>query len=233
MVKFDLDRDSRVTQAVDRLIDMSLSADDGAYLGSEPQLLEALGVSRPTLRQAARLVANDRLIDVRPGQKGGFYAARPDARDTIRAPARFLRLQGATLSDVHSIARGIAEDAAEAACRCSDAGLIDALSDFKATIGLDDTVEDTPQAFVKRETKLASLIARMSGNPVVELFMAIGYSFGLDEQKGRFYQSADDRQRARDLQRHLCDAILAGDGDLARLMTRRRADLIATWLERA
>src|SRR3546814_4388112 len=79
------------------LADLSLAAAPGDHLGAEDDLLQRFGVSRPTLRQAAKLVERDRLISIRRGIKGGYFAERHDARDAIQSLARFLRLRGATL----------------------------------------------------------------------------------------------------------------------------------------
>ena len=56
---------SLVERTARQLIEMSMAAAAGDYLGSEPDLLAAFEVSRPTLRQAAKLVAADRMIQVR------------------------------------------------------------------------------------------------------------------------------------------------------------------------
>ena len=84
-----------VAKTARRLAELSLASDAGAYLGAEADLLQQLEISRPTLRQAAKIVESDRLISVRRGVKGGFYAERPNAQDAIKALARYLRMNGA------------------------------------------------------------------------------------------------------------------------------------------
>ncbi len=79
------------------LVDMSLEAKPGEYLGAEKDLLQKFGISRPTLRQAAKMVERDRSISVRRGSKGGFFAERLDAGDAIESMTRLLRL----LSRIH------------------------------------------------------------------------------------------------------------------------------------
>ena len=217
---------ARTARALARL---SLDSEPGAYLGAEQDLLASLGISRPTLRQAAKIVESDRLISVRRGTHGGFYAERPDAADAIRALTRFLRLRGATIGHVAAVNRMVSEEAAGLAAGCADEALRSQLAGFAATI--EDN--DTPRAMILAETELARLIAMMSGNPAIELVMAIGYSFGLEEESGAFYRLANQREVARKLQRGLCDAILDRDADVARLMMRRRAMTIAGWIEQA
>lgn len=226
------ERVSLVEQTARKLTDLSIQAGEGAYLGSETDLLAAFDVSRPTLRQAAKLVAADRMIEVRKGQGGGFYASRPDAVDVIRAPARYLRLNGATIEDIQAVTQPIAEAAAEAACHCQDGALLERLAVFRAGVEQGLRREETPETLIHKETELARLLAEMSGNPAFELFIEIGYTFGRKEQNVRLFQTAEDRQRARELQRLLCDAVLARDVDIARLMIRRRSHMIAEWLQR-
>lgn len=218
----------RVDRTATALADLSLAAVPGDHLGSEDELIGKLGVSRPTLRQAAKIVEADRLLSVRRGTRGGFYAARPDAADVIRAPARYLRLNGATLADVHAVASSITEGVGESAARCTDPDLRQRLTDFRDRIASNDSVAD----LIRAETDLSRLLGEMSGNPAARLFIEIGYTFGRDERQVRFYQTGEDRERARNLQRGLCDAVLAGDPDIARLMMQRRSAMIREWLAR-
>ena len=184
------------------------------------------GVSRPTLRQAAKLVERDRLISIRRGAQGGYYAERPDARDAIQSLARFLRIKGANLGHVIQVTRPVSEEAAVAAARRRSEADVEALQAFVATIDS----HDTPRDLIAAEVEMAQLIARMSGNPVVELVMEIGYSFGLDERGSDLYADADRRERTRTMQRSLLGAIIDGDPDIARLMMRRRSDQFDEWL---
>jgi DNA-binding FadR family transcriptional regulator len=208
------------------LAELSLAGDSGRYLGSEDELLARFSVSRPTLRQAAKMVATDRLVDVRRGSGGGFYASRPDAADSVRTLARYLRLKGADLADIMVVAGPVGEEAAALASQCSNPAMRGQLVAFSRRID----ANDTPLALVRAEAELARTLATMSGNATIELVMAIGYSFGLDEQGVRFYAKAEDRAQARELQHALVDAVLSGDAEVARLMMRRRFALIASWL---
>lgn len=215
-----------VARTARALAEISLSVEDGAFLGAEDDLLARLGVSRPTLRQAAKIAENDRLVSVRRGIKGGFYASRPDAADAIRTLTRFLRLKGATLEHIMAVSRLVSEEAGVLACACSDDGLRARLAAFA------DTVErnDTPGAMIRAEADLVHLIAAMSGNPAIELVMEIGFSFGMEEERTGLYQDVAHRQDARKLQRQLCDAILDRDADIARLLMHRRSATLAGWL---
>lgn len=222
--------DSLVVRTARALADLSLAATDGAYLGAENDLLEKLGISRPTLRQAAKIVESDRLIVVKRGLKGGFFATRPDARDAIRAPALYLRMNGAQIGHVHAVTRLISEEAAAEAARCNDPALRAQLAALRASIESDAVADETPAEVIQRETELARLLGEMSGNPAILLFMEIVYAFGFLSKNLKFYHRAEDRLANRIRQRGLCDAVLSQDVDVARLMMRRRSDLVSGWI---
>ena len=215
--------ESLVIKTARALSELSLAAGKGAYLGSEDELLHQLSVSRPTLRQAAKIAESERMITVRRGIKGGFYAERPDAADSIKALARYLRLNGATMSDVFVISGPVAEEAGALAALCTDEQLRAELEEFVTKIDFNDT----PGSTIRAEAELARLLARMSGNPAVQLVMEIGYTFGMEERSGRFFGSAEERAAARRLQHSLCRSVLEGDGDVARVMMRRRSQMIS------
>jgi GntR family transcriptional regulator, transcriptional repressor for pyruvate dehydrogenase complex len=221
--------ETRVARVARELGALSLAGDDGAFLGAEDELLARLGVSRPTLRQAAKIAENDRLISVRRGTKGGFYAARPDANDAIRALARYLRLKGATLGDILVVSRLVAEEAVERACACADDALRLELAAFARRI----EQNDTQAAMIGSESKLVHLISAMSSNPAIELVMAIGFSFGMEEQGVTLYRESGHRAQARKLQLGLCRAVLDGDAEIARVMMRRRSTMLAQWVAEA
>lgn len=215
-----------VARTARELAELSLAYEDGAFIGAEDELLSRLRVSRPTLRQAAKITENDRLISVRRGIKGGFYASRPDAQDAIRTLARFLRLKGSTLTDIMAVSRLVSEEAVTLACQCTRDDLRERLAAFAARIDSNDT----PAAMIGAESELVQIVSEMSGNPAIELVMAIGFSFGMEEQRTGLYRSAEQRATARKLQRQLCQAILDRDPDIASVLMRRRSATMQQWI---
>jgi GntR family transcriptional regulator, transcriptional repressor for pyruvate dehydrogenase complex len=67
-----------------RLRERVLAVENGALLGSEEALVNELGASLSTVRQAARLLEGEGLLRVKRGINGGYYGSRPD-ENTIRA----------------------------------------------------------------------------------------------------------------------------------------------------
>ena len=225
-MKMSVRTETLASRTARALADLSLAAEPGDHLGAEDDLIQRFGISRPTLRQAAKLVERDRLISIRRGIKGGYFADRPDARDAIQSLARFLRLKGATLGNVIQVTRPVSEEAAVAAAARRNDADVERLRAFLATV--DD--RDTPRDLIAAEVELARLIAGISGNPVVELVMEIGYSFGLDEEGRDLYADPGRRARTRAMQRSLCQAIVDGDPEVARLMMNRRSRQFDEWL---
>src|SRR6202042_1928617 len=80
----------------------------GETLPAESQLMEQYGVSRPTLREAFRILEAETLISVRRGSRGGPRIVAPDASVAARYVGLLLQIQGATINDVYE-ARMISE----------------------------------------------------------------------------------------------------------------------------
>ena len=85
--------------------------DEGDSLGHEPDLIERFGVSRPSLREALRILEAEGLITVVRGVLGGVVVHRPDQRQTARTAALVLQARNVSLADVFD-ARTIIEPAA-------------------------------------------------------------------------------------------------------------------------
>ena len=84
---------------------------EGDSLGHEPDLVERFGVSRPSLREALRILEAEGLISVLRGTLGGVVVHEPDRRMTARTAALLLHARNVSLADVHE-ARSLLEPVA-------------------------------------------------------------------------------------------------------------------------
>jgi len=73
----------------------------GMTLPTEGELMVQLGVSRPTLREAYRILETESLISVRRGVGGGALVLAPDIAVGARYVGLLLQLDGATIADVY------------------------------------------------------------------------------------------------------------------------------------
>lgn len=74
---------------------------EGDALPPEPTLMAQFGVSRPTLREAFRVLEAEVLISVRRGAHGGARVHAPSPAVAARYAGLVLEHRGATLGDVH------------------------------------------------------------------------------------------------------------------------------------
>lgn len=73
---------------------------DGDHLPHEAELMEHFSVSRPTLREAVRVLEAERLVEVRRGSRTGARICVPGPEVVARPASLLLELSGATVADV-------------------------------------------------------------------------------------------------------------------------------------
>lgn len=73
----------------------------GALLPSEVVLMQEFGVSRPTLREAFRILESEAIVEVQRGARGGGRVLQPDGAVAGRYLGLLLQYQGVPLSDVY------------------------------------------------------------------------------------------------------------------------------------
>lgn len=73
----------------------------GETLPPEVQLMGQYGVSRPTLREAFRILETETLITVRRGSRGGAQVMTPDSSVAARYVGLLLQMRQTTLVDVY------------------------------------------------------------------------------------------------------------------------------------
>jgi DNA-binding FadR family transcriptional regulator len=108
---------------------------EGDYLPHEADLMAHFGVSRPTLREAVRVLESERLVEVRRGSRTGAKVCVPGPEIVARPAGLLLELAGATLADVYAARTEIEPPAARLLGERGDADAADELEALIPAIG--------------------------------------------------------------------------------------------------
>ncbi|MDR3655082.1 MAG: GntR family transcriptional regulator [Mycobacterium sp.] len=138
---------------------------DGDFLPNESELMAHFQVSRPTLREAVRVLESERLVEVRRGSRTGARVRVPGPEIVARPAGLILELSGATLADVMT-ARIVIEPAA--------AKLLAEVGTVRAHKELKRLVDAIPDAWEAGELASASAnfhrrIVELSGNATLAM----------------------------------------------------------------
>lgn len=194
------------------IVDGTLS--EGDSLGHEPDLVERFGVSRPSLREALRILEAEGLITVVRGALGGVVVHEPNERMTARTAALVLQARNVPLADVYD-ARSMLEPTAAAtiarSSRRRSAG-----KELVRLIDEQETCIDDPEAFGVANARFHERLVSLAGNQtftiVAEMLNEIvSRAVTAVSHAGPADQSTDTRKRGIRSQRRLVELIVDGD----------------------
>ncbi|EJO89514.1 GntR family transcriptional regulator [Mycobacterium colombiense CECT 3035] len=187
---------------------------EGALLPPESELMSRFGVSRPTLREAFRVLESESLIEVQRGVRGGARFTRPKRETLARYAGLILEYEDVTLKDVYD-ARATLETpmVIELANRRNPEAIAE-LEDI-----LEREEQFTGAAGINVRTEFHAAIARLSGNKTMQMVSEMLHHIietanrSLQPTKGARAESS--AKRASKTHRMLLDLIKAGEGDKA------------------
>jgi DNA-binding FadR family transcriptional regulator len=217
-------------QTVEALREEALRCAEGELVGSEDELLARHQVSRPTLRQAAALVAQEQLLQVRRGVKGGYIARRPTGRAVAHMAAIFLRSRGTSIDEVSQSIGPIRAELSRLAASNLDDASRKALEDFLQREA-DASEKVGGFAASTDESEFGQLLGAASHNSVLSLFFDIIFDLRANGWPGHDYLiGRPERIKAyRQLRARLIQAILDGDSSVAELLSHRISELLHPW----
>ncbi|WP_067650700.1 FadR/GntR family transcriptional regulator [Nocardia harenae] len=139
---------------------------DGDHLPHEAELMEHFAVSRPTLREAVRVLEAERLVEVRRGSRSGARVGVPGPEVLARPAALLLELSGATVADVY-VAREAIEPAA--ARLLAETGTEEAFDELERIV--DEAIPSSFAAgtFAKTATEFHLRMVQLAGNATLAL----------------------------------------------------------------
>lgn len=210
----------------------ALAHADGELIGSEDDLVARHGVSRPTLRQAAALVAQEQLLQPKRGVGGGYVARRPTSRAVTHMASIYLQIHGAGLEQIVQSVEPIRTELARLAAIFLDDASRAALREYVEREEQRSAEGPSYRAFLRGEREFGRVIGKASRNQVLSLFLEILYDLASslrgqsDLMVGRPERTALYRQQRM----RIVEAVLEGDADLAVLASRRCSALGLQWM---
>lgn len=138
---------------------------EGDGLPPESVLMQQFGVSRPTLREAFRILESEQLITIRRGARGGAQVHAPSGDAAARYAALLLQYHGATLRDIYR-----AREVIEPACvrQLASRRTNQQLRALRAALDEEGERIGTPDA--QESTDFHRLVVEMAGNQTLLLF---------------------------------------------------------------
>ena len=140
---------------------------EGDALPPEATLMSQFGVSRPTLREAFRVLESEALISVRRGARGGARVHAPNGDVAARYAGLVLQFRGATLADVYEARKAIELPAVSHLTQRRPAAALHALD---ANLAAARAHIDEPAELIRLQEEFHLLIVRHHGNQTLIIF---------------------------------------------------------------
>jgi len=198
---------------------------DGDFLPNEAELMAHFGVSRPTLREAVRVLESERLVEVRRGSRTGARVRVPGPEIVARPAGLLLELSGATIADLLVARSGIEPMAVRLLAESASPEALDELETMLA--------EDIPAGWQSGRLAEATgefhrRVVEMSGNTTLTIIAGMLHeitvrhtAFAIKEH--RKVSKADYEKLTRSYER-LISLLRAGDGPAAEAHWRKHLD---------
>jgi DNA-binding FadR family transcriptional regulator len=219
-------------ELLERLADSDI--EPGQTFATEADLLQQFDVSRPTLREAVRILESQGVLEQRPGPRGGLIVRRPSLDMLAHSLSVYLRFNGVPFVAVLK-ARKVIEPAlaAEAALQGTDEDFCEMADSIERM----KTQGEDQAAFVEENRVFHGIVARASGNKVLETFWdaisllahgehhGVRYTFGNRQHVIAAHQEILDACRRRNT-RAAAQAMAQHVGELEDLVRGRYQHLL-------
>lgn len=203
----------------------------GEVLGTEPELIERYGVSRPAFREAVRILEHLDSARMREGRGGGLVVTEPRPGPLTHAAAIYLRYRRVDIHDLYSARLSLEVDLVERATRAMDA---DREAALRAVLA--DELSEAPDDLLHHTSDLHLAIARAADNEPLALFLHTAISLSDEYSRPKVTRSAKAmgprRQESHRAHEAIVDAMVAGDVETAVRRMRSHLTAVADWMPR-
>jgi DNA-binding FadR family transcriptional regulator len=210
----------------------ALNAVPGTFLGSTAELVERFKVSRPTFRQAAKVLEQEQLLTVRTGIGGGYFVRQPDTAAVAHMTDVYLQSRDVTVEQVLTIFSTLYVLVARTAAMWREKnGSPIKLREFAQQEGQAVGVQIDWPTHVSNQSQMIDILADLSGNPLMKLFFTITREMMTPYYLERMVPpGSEEIAHARTTRIKLMVAILDGEPDFAEVVARRYMEQVERWL---
>ena len=200
----------RIAVEIQQLIRMR-DLQPGDELGREADLQERFAVSRPTLRDAIRILERSGSVKISPGRSGGIFVGAAEPYAAIEMTSLYLSTTRLVFAEQIEARRVVEARAAQLAAERITPLLA---AELETAIAADVAAARIPASdWPARGARVERLVARACGNPLIEFFTLVLIELSMNQSEGRAPPSISS-------------------ADLARLVSMSHAEIVADILAR-
>ncbi|MCG7582687.1 FadR/GntR family transcriptional regulator [Mycolicibacterium sp. OfavD-34-C] len=198
---------------------------DGDFLPNEAELMAHFGVSRPTLREAVRVLESERLVEVRRGSRTGARVRVPGPEVVARPAGLLLELSGATIADLLTAKSAIEPMAARL---LAETGTTEAFDELEQMLERLATVDHQSDRLAESTGAFHLRVVQLSGNATLGIVAGMLHEITVRHTAFVFNErrpvSRDDYEKLMRSYRKLLQFLRAGDADRAEAHWRKHLD---------
>lgn len=183
-------------------------------LPTEAELMARFGVSRPSLREALRVLESEKLVVVRRGNQGGVRACKPDIAVAANYLGLVMQAERVTLADVFGARAAIEPQAVRAIAESRHRSR--SVAELRALVQAERQIVGDPDAYGDAVTRFHQRLVELAENKTLALVWGALQHVIAGEVKdlGTRFSPAQRARRTEDLERAL-DLIESGDAEAA------------------
>lgn len=196
---------------------------EGEALPPEEELLAELGVSKPTLRQAIRILESESLVSVRRGPRGGIHVSVPRIETAAGYAATVLEYRRATTADLFEAAAALEGPCVAMLARSRTS---EQVATLRAAVAAEGEAVDDPRRLLALENDLHRLLVEYAGNSTLRVLCEM-VRVVIDAATHRYVTSTRPAEHGPAVaagaraHRRVVDLIERGDAEAAETLWRR------------
>lgn len=201
-----------------RIIQGELS--EGDTLPPEAQLMEQFGISRPSLREAFRILETERLIEVKRGSRSGARVSLPKVESVSRYASYYLQASEVKVSDIYEARLALEPHVVRQLASSSSVSAIARLREELARLaGFDES--DRERDYMMASARFHSVLMEVGGNATLHFLTRVLEDVIAQYQKRHVTTASEAEHRKRNRAigvksiTKLIGLIEAGDADAA------------------